>query len=305
MSLHDAMAAACAAVQIATPRYTKPGQWVQCPALGKAASNGSGRVLIFDDGRGGIAWNWITSQQQRFSVNGLAGQDEIKAPARDLEAERRAEQQRQEIEAICQRIVMACKPGQHPYFAAKGFPDAEGLVCDDVAALLPDTATGEAIRHAMPQDEGTLLIVPGRIGKKLVTVQFITAQGEKKNIRGGLMGGACHRIATGRETWVCEGIATAMSVHAALRLLGRSATVLCAFAASNVAKVATAIPGAVLAADNDKPVEALGGLGTGEYYALRSGRKWTMPPQLGDFNDMHKRDGLRAVALHLREVGMG
>ncbi|NSX33874.1 hypothetical protein HTK96_10915 [Brevundimonas vesicularis] len=56
-------------------------------------------------------------------------------------------------------------------------------------------------------------------------------------------------------------------------------------------------------ADHDKPVETLEWKGAGEFYALRSGRHWTMPKQMGDdFNDLHQREGLRAVALHLREA---
>lgn len=120
-----------------------------------------------------------------------------------------------------------------------------------------------------------------------------------------MQGGASHRIATGRLPVVCEGIATAMSVRAALRLLSLSASVFSAFSASNVAKVAAGIAGAWIAADNDKPIEALGNLGTGEFYAAQSGCKWTMPPELGDFNDLHMAQGLRAVALHLRGGGGG
>jgi hypothetical protein len=30
-----------------------------------------------------------------------------------------------------------------------------------------------------------------------------------------------------------------------------------------------------------------------------------MPAALGDFNDWHQAEGLRAVAMHLRGVGMG
>jgi putative DNA primase/helicase len=178
-------------------------------------------------------------------------------------------------------------------------------VIEDVRPLLPSGELGERIARAMPEGDGPLLIVPGRIGGSVTTVQFITPEGAKKNILGGAMGGAAHRIATGRETWVCEGIATALSVRAALRLLGRSATVLSAFSASNVAKVAAGLRGAIIAADHDKPVDAFDGLGTGEYYARRSGCTWTQPGERGDFNDMHVRDGLRLVALHLREVRSG
>lgn len=305
MSLHDAMTEACAAVQIVPPRYTKPGQWVQCPVKGKAASNGSGRVLVFDDGRGGIAWNWVTQQQQRFSIDGLAGRNEIKAPQRDPEADRRAEAERREVIATCQRILSACEQAQHPYLTRKGFPDELGLVIADPRPLMPCGRLGDAMAGALPEGDGPLLVVPGRIAQQVTTLQFITPDGAKKNILRGQMNGACHRIATGRETWVCEGIATAMTIRTALRLLGRSATVLSAFSAANTAKVASTRSGAVLAADHDKPLEALGGLGTGEYYAVKSGCRWSMPPRMGDFNDMQQAEGLRAVALHIKGAGMG
>ena len=65
--------------------------------------------------------------------------------------------------------------------------------------------------------------------------------------------------------------------------------------------MAEGIPGALIAADHDKPIPDFGGLGTGEFYARRTGRKWAMPPAMGDWNDLHQSEGLRAVAIHLRE----
>lgn len=303
MSIHSAMTEACAAVQIVPPRATRPGQWVQCPAVGKGGSNRSGRVLVFDDGHGGIAWNWISGIQQRFSVQGLAGRDEIKAPPRDPEAERQAEVERRAVVAACARIVAACEPARHPYLARKGFPNELGLTIADPRPLMPKSRLGDAMAAALPEGDGPLLVVPGRIDGKAVTLQFITPDGAKKNILRGVMSGAAHRVAMGRETWVCEGIATALSVRDALRLLGCPATVLCAFSAANVAKVATSIPKAILAADRDKPIETLGGLGTGEYYAVRSGRQWVMPAELGDWNDYHAQHGIRAVALAIKGSG--
>ncbi|WP_423207991.1 hypothetical protein E2974_12455 [Paracoccus yeei] len=301
--LHDAMRAACAAVGIDVPKRPAPGRWAQSAVIGKPVSNTSGRVMIHEDGQGGVAWNWATGQSQTFTVR---GHGEVSAPRpRDLAMERQREDDRQEVAAICEAIVKSCDSAQHPYLARKGFPDQFGLVCDNPRRFMPNTRLGQSLSYALPDGEGPFLIVPGRIGQRVTTVQFIAPDGAKKNILGGQMGGASHRIATGRETWVCEGIATAMSVRAALRLLGRSVTVLAAFSASNVAKVASGIPGAIIAADHDKPVETFGGLGTGEYYARRSGLKWVMPPALGDWNDYHQADGLRTVAMKLREVSGG
>lgn len=300
VTFEQAMHDACASVGIKPPRRVIPGRWAHTDTL-ERNGRGDGRVLVFDDLQGGICWNWQTGQQRKFTTRSN-GETAGAAPRRDPERDRHRERERQEIEEACGRIVHGARQDKHPYLVAKGFPAELGLVLDDPRPFLPRGALGERVASALPDGAGPFLIAPGRIGRKATTVQFITPEGAKKNILGGIMGGAAHRIATGRETWVCEGIATALSVRAALRLLGRHATVLSAFSASNVARVAKGLPGAIIAADNDKPLEQFGGRGTGEHYAIDSGCPWVMPPERGDYNDMHQREGLRAVALHLREV---
>ena len=69
-----------------------------------------------------------------------------------------------------------------------------------------------------------------------------------------------------------------------------------------IAWIAEGLRSAVIAALHDKPVEASGGLGTGEYYARRSGCRLAIPPERGDWNEMHQSKGLRAVARLLPEV---
>ena len=304
-SLMEALNEACAAVGIQPPkRLGRPGQWVRTDTLGKNGK-GDGAVLIFDDQRGGMVWNHQTALNQRFSLTGQSGDllpPDPKAEARRRAREAERESERRDVETVCSAIVRGCRSDKHPYLVRKGFPDELGLVCDDPRAFLPGSRFGEILASALPEGDGPFLIVPGRVGKTITTIQFITPDGAKKNILRGVMSGASHRIATGRDTWVCEGIATALSVRAALRFLGASVTVLSAFSASNVAQVAEGLPGSRIAADHDKPIDTLGGLGAGEYYARRSGRKWVMPQNLGDFNDQHQQEGLRAVALRLREA---
>jgi putative DNA primase/helicase len=302
MMIFDALHAACREIGIKPPsRRLVPGRWTRTDTL---ESNGKGdaEVMLQDDGKGVCAVNWQTGQRKTVRLGDAAG--EATPYRRDPARERAKAAEHAEVELICAAIVKGCTVGKHPYLERKGFPDAEGLILDDLWRHCEGNL-GAAILAAAPPSEAPLLVIPGRIGGKVTTVQFITPEGEKKNILRGQIGGACHRIATGAETWVCEGIATAMSVNAALRLLGRSATVLCAFAASNVERVAKGLTGAVIAADHDKPVETLGGLGTGEFYATRSGRKWVMPPEPGDWNDHHQAHGLRSVALLLRGFGSG
>lgn len=304
LTLNEALLRACAAVEVEPPkRQLQPGRWIRTDTLGRHGKD-DGAVLIFEDERGGIVWNHQTAASHTFRV-GEAGNDNLPKVQRDPRREREREAERVEVERVCEAIVAGCRQDRHPYLGRKGFPDDLGLVCDDPRDFLPRSRLGEAIGKALPEGKGPFLIIPGRINCKLTMVQFITPEGLKKNILKGQAGGAFHRISTGRETWVCEGIATAMSVRAALRLLGASATVLSAFSASNVGRVAEVIHGSRIAADNDGPVEALGNLGAGEFYARKSGRKWVVPPALGDFNDMHQSDGLRAVALHLRGLVNG
>jgi len=306
MSLDAALEAACAGLGVIAPQRARlvPGRWVR---TNTHARNGKGdaSVLIFDNWRGGIVWNWQTQDKRRFSIDDSGGVlpekrkvDLARARARaQIIAERQAQ-----VTAIYDGIVRACVPSRHAYLDRKGFPDELGLVIDDLRPHLPGSDLGKAMERALPKAAGPFLILPGRIGRTVSTVQIISPDGSKKNILGGAVAGAAFRIATGRETWVCEGIATALTVRAALRFLGRSASVLCAFSASNVAKVATLLPGAIIAADHDKPLDQLGGMGTGAFYASRSGCCWLMPPEPGDWNDMHQSHGLRAVALALRDT---
>lgn len=279
-----------------------PGRWVATPVEGKGAGNTSGRVKVDDDGRAGVAWNHVTGQHVRFRVDGSTGGVTGAPRARDMAAGRRRAEEREEVARACERIVKACAQTEHPYLAAKGFPAEIGLVIDDPRPHLPAGNLGDAMARALPETDGPLLVVPGRIAHRIVTVQFITPAGDKKNALKGTMGGAHHRISTGNETWVAEGIATALTIRAALRFLGRQATVLAAFSAQNVAKVAGMAHGSTIAADYDRPLDQLHGLGTGEHWARSSGRPWVMPPALGDFNDMHQSEGLREVAMALRDV---
>lgn len=304
LSLEDALRSACAEVGVSPPKHSpSPGRMTRTDTLGKNGKSDA-VVLIFDDKRGGMVWNHQTAKSVRFTVQGAS---DIK---RDPEAERRAREreerethERRVVASICAAIVRGCRLDKHPYLQRKGFNEELGLICDEPEAFFPANRFGEMLTKAMPEGQGPFLIIPGRVGKVITTVQFITPEGTKKNILRGAMSGASHRIATGPQTWVCEGIGTALTVRAALRLLGAPVTVLSAFSASNVGVVAKDIPAALIAADHDKPVEGLEDQGAGEFYARRSGRKWIMPKLEGDdFNDLHQREGLRAVALRLREA---
>ena len=300
MSLMDAMRAACGEIGIREPARIEYGRWLRTDTLERNGKQDA-TVKLDPDGAGGVAWNHQTGEYRRFRANEDGTPTRTPRDVAQLRArEARREAERQEAARIASAVLRMCQIEPHGYLARKGFPDERRPVWDRTG--LPQTPVGRAIAAALPEGDEPLLVVPGRRGRDLTTLQFITESGVKKNLLHGVMSGASCRLSTGRETWVAEGIATALTVLAALRLLGRPATVLAAFAAANVAKVAEMVPGAIIAADHDKPVEALGGMGAGEFYARRSGRTWVQPPEVGDFNDWHQSEGLRTVALLLREV---
>nr|WP_236042282.1 toprim domain-containing protein [Nitratireductor aquimarinus] len=151
--------------------------------------------------------------------------------------------------------------------------------------------------------------MPARFGSRVTSVQLIWEDGTKKFLAGGEIGGSCDRIGKGADTWLCEGLATGLSLRAALKGLRRADTILCCFSASNVAQVARSVKDRTfIAADHDNPVEQFGWKGTGEYYAEAAGKPYFMPPDEGtDINDFHMEKGIFAlqklVATFLRRAG--
>ena len=170
-----------------------------------------------------------------------------------------------------------------------------------------------------------LLLVPmwGHKSGEVQSLQTITADGEKKFLPGGRAGGAVFRIGRGGRRWWCEGLATGLSIQAALKTLYRKDEVVVCFSASNLAKVATS---GMVVADHDSwscskchlrwygdwPWEETElcpecGYGestppAGEKAARDTGLLYWMPLDAGtDANDYAQRMGDRALAEELAE----
>lgn len=152
------------------------------------------------------------------------------------------------------------------------------------------------------------LLVPMRAGPgAYVGLQRITADGDKKFLRGTPAGGAYHVIGkpakTGRVV-IAEGYATAASIHMATGLC-----VVVAFNAGNLEPVAKKIRASMpdaeilIAADDDLWTEGNPGMNAalGAANAVRGTRVypvWTYDRRVKhtDFNDLHADEGLDAVA---------
>jgi putative DNA primase/helicase len=172
-------------------------------------------------------------------------------------------------------VLNAAKHTKHDYLHLKGFPDLEGLVFE-----------GE-------------LLVPMRnvVTNNLQGYQRIfwdaeTRKWEKKMLLGMQARNAVMFMGdrSAPEVWLCEGYATGLSIHAALRSVGLKASVVVCFSASNMVAVADQIKGdRFIFADNDESK-------TGEEFAEKTGLPWTMADTVGfDANDLHKKSGLFAV----------
>jgi len=298
MTLEEAIGRACAEVGIEPPRSrVQMHRWTNTDTLGKHGK-GDGRLIC--DNQRVTAFNWQTGSK---ATVWLEGRESLSPTDRSRYAQdlARAEHQSRERAAhaaqIAGQIVEASTVGRHSYLAVKGFPDETALLIgrDRLIAIL------EANRKkvgALVVDSGRIgVVVPARVGATIRSVQVIWEDGTKKFLAGGAMLGATHRIAKGRDTWLCEGFATGMSLRMALRGIGRADTILMCFSASNIANVAAKLTGrCFVAADNDKPLEQFAGLGTGEHYARASHQPYIIPPEQGmDINDLHQQAGIFAV----------
>lgn len=172
-------------------------------------------------------------------------------------------------------VLRSAKPMEHNYLHLKGFPEVKALVLEE-ELLIPmrNVATNKL--------QGYQRIFWNEEDRKW----------EKKMLSGMRAKNAVLYMGNreASETWLVEGYATGLSVHAALRSVGLNASVVVCFSASNMIQVVDQIPGnRFVFADNDESK-------TGENAAIKTGLPWAMAATAGwDANDLHKAAGLFAV----------
>lgn len=301
MNIDEAIQQACDAVGIMPTKVAKFGAWVTTDTMSGKSGKGDGRIKV--DGLKAIAWNWQTGARAAVWLAGERTEVERQAISREIQkAKIKREQAAKRASEISTKLLAIARPATHPYLAKKGFRDECALIVmvDDVIRiggkyLVPNKGGGKAV------------IVPARIGQMVHSAQLIWEDGAKKFIAGGRIGGTSHRLARGVDTWLCEGLATGLSLRAALKSLNRRDSVLVCFSASNICAVAKSVSGrCFVVADNDKPMPQFSGRGTGEHYARMTGVPYIMPPTVGhDLNDMHQHEGIFAVQRMISEFLRG
>jgi putative DNA primase/helicase len=178
--------------------------------------------------------------------------------------------------------LRSAKLHEHAYLTMKGFPDMEGLVLDN-KLLIP-------MRN----------VVTNKLqGYQEIWWNAVEMKYEKKMLHGMRAKNAVLYMGdkNAQEAWLCEGYATGLSLHAALRSMGSKASVVVCFSASNLVAVADQIKGRrFIYADNDESK-------TGEKSAEQTGLPWVMSDTVGfDANDDHKKNGLFSVVAKIMKA---
>jgi putative DNA primase/helicase len=146
--------------------------------------------------------------------------------------------------------------------------------------------------------DGENIVVPlSDIHGDVWTVQTINPEGNKRLFTGGKKKGCFHRFGNiGDVIYVCEGFATAWSVH--------YSTNECAIMAVDVHNMKPVVDSLVIKYGKDKVVVCAdndggpkGGIGVEKAKELESkyGVRIAIPTGEGDFNDVHQKDGPKAV----------
>ncbi len=219
------------------------GKWRRCPTADKPKKR-NGAYVLHPEGRG--FWrNWaVDSDLNSWTDTAMTTARRIDPAV--IEQRRQAERQ-QRIQAIhAARAFWAnSKPmhGLHEYLSKKGL---SAVGCN-------------ALRV-----HGDLLVVPVWWKGKVISLQTITADGQKRFWPGAPVKAGSITLARPRAalTAVCEGLATGLAVYQAVK----NATVIVAFDAGNLAPVVDLIRptgSVVICGDNDHATQAKRGFNPG------------------------------------------
>jgi phage/plasmid primase-like uncharacterized protein len=173
-------------------------------------------------------------------------------------------------------LLNNCQRAMHDYLKAKGFPEEPGNVY---------------VKDGVPY-----LIIPMRVGNQLVGAQVISPEGDKKFLYGQRTKGAEYVLDNKGPHLLVEGYATALSVRAAMKALRMRYTIHVCFSAQNLLHISKQLEDCFIVADHDAST-------TGQRMAEQSGKRWWMPPTVGqDFNDFHQEVGLFKASQALQKV---
>ncbi len=274
------------------PDMIEPGKLTRFSTNDKR-SDDAGWCRLFSDGMGGVFGDHRTGLEQSWQARRdkpitAAEREAFRLKVAEDRARREAEEKQRHTEAAdkAAEIWKSASPAEdHTYLQRKGVKS-----------------------HGLRQHEGKLVIPVRDVSGILHSLQFLSADGEKRYLSGGAIAG--HYFGIGKPAGVlliAEGYATSASLHEAT---GYAIAV--AFDAGNVKPVAKALRGKypelkiIICADNDVQAEKPN---TGIEAATKAAcavRGFVAVPELNgekcDFNDLASARGADAVKLAIERA---
>tara|TARA_R110000868_G_scaffold18467_10_gene81184 strand:- start:2258 stop:3091 length:834 start_codon:yes stop_codon:yes gene_type:complete len=248
-------------------------RWIPTPTEDKPrSSNGRYKFL------GNVGWvqNWATMDKpatwfaEGHSIDSPQIQKSIE------ESRHRAKESAERASKKAGWILHQTELKSHPYLASKGFPDEMGNV--------------------WTKDGNDILVIPMRMDNRLVGVQLIDHEGNKKFLHGQTTKGASFCMNAKGVPIFCEGYATAISVRECMKACNIRYTIYVCFSASNMKYIARTVGEGIIIADNDPN-------SIGEKSAKDTGQPYWLSETVGDdFNDYHQRVGTFRASQNLKKV---
>lgn len=265
----SAFALSCGVV---VDRPREDGRIHRCPTVAHPRSKNG--AYAFDGRRGWVqAWDSSDAVQWYQDPHATPWTDADKrAWIARRDAERREQERKyQKAAKAAETLLRSCTMAEHGYLRLKGFPKVRALVKDEILVVPMRNVRTNALQ-----------------GAQTIHWDAESRKWIKKMLYGMRAKAAVFRLGRStRETVLCEGFATGLSIDAALQMMHAEASVLVCFSAQNMQHVAGQLGGSIYVfADNDAS-------GTGERIAKAIGRPYCMAPTVGhDANDWHIAEGL-------------
>ena len=307
MTIENSFQDAIRAAGLTPPNTIEPGSFHKFPGEGKRNSNRAAWCKLFPGGTGGIFGDYSTGlsaswQAKHETTYTPSEREAFKRHIAEAKAQAEAERKAKQAEAAVQAAVIWNAPPSALEATQSAVADHSYL---KKKSIQPH---GAKIYHGSLTIGGmacnAALMIPMKLHGKIVGLQFINSESEKRFLPGGEKGGfLIGKIVAGKPVYVCEGFATGASIHEAT-----GCAVIVAFDAGNLRKIAEALrakqPDAliVLCADDDFQTEGNPGVTKATETAQVVDGLLAIPdfgtnrPEGStDFNDLAQHCGIDAV----------
>jgi len=220
--IQTALMDACADAGIEYKHVPADGKWHRADLANDRDGKADASIMLFADGMGGIVMNWKDGEPRAFFADdgrNLPAVDRELRKRRTAEARAKADEERAARARHAATTTIAvwnkATPARddHPYLVRKGVAPTAGLRemdAEKVGALINYAPESDGVKLA-----GRILIAPVRRRDTFSTFEMIDEHGRKSALAGGTKSGgywATGRIADGAAIYVCEGVATGISL---------------------------------------------------------------------------------------------